>query len=112
MSVVTRYIEVHTKGGTDVIDLTRGIKTELKTTRLNQGTVTVFVSGSTAGLTTVEYEPGLIKDLKHFFEKIAPENERYAHEETWHDGNGHSHIRASFLGPSITLPFIDRKSVV
>ena len=69
----------------------------------------VFVPGSTAGLTTIEYEPGLKKDFSLLMEKIIPKNARYFHEETWNDGNGHSHIRASLLGPSLTLPFGDGK---
>jgi secondary thiamine-phosphate synthase enzyme len=78
--------------------------------RITSGVATVFVLGSTAGVTTTEYEPGLVNhDLKAAFEGIAPENARYQHEETWHDDNGHSHVRASLLGPSLTLPVIDRK---
>ena len=78
--------------------------------RIREGLVTVFVVGSTAGITTTEFEPGLVNhDLKAAFEHLAPEDTRYRHEETWHDDNGHSHVRASILGPSLTLPLVDRK---
>jgi secondary thiamine-phosphate synthase enzyme len=112
MAVVTRKIHVRTKGDSDILDLTNDLETELGKTKLKDGTVTAFVPGSTAGLTTVEYEPGLVKDLKRFFERIAPQGERYAHEETWHDGNGHSHVRASFLGPSLSVPFTNGKLIL
>jgi secondary thiamine-phosphate synthase enzyme len=75
-------------------------------TGLVNGTVTVFNVGSTAGITTIEYEPGLVKhDINAAFEKIAPQAGRYEHEETWHDDNGHAHVRASMLGPSLVVPF-------
>jgi len=80
--------------------------TELKT---KEGQVTVFISGSTAGLTTVEYEPGLIQDLKEFYDSIIPQDKTYHHNEKWHDGNGHSHVRASLLKPSLSIPFKDSK---
>src|SRR5262249_29477810 len=76
---------------------------------LVEGQALVFVSGSTAALTTVEYEPGLVRDLPAMFERIAPQGARYHHEDTWHDGNGHSHCRASLLGPSLVIPFADGK---
>jgi secondary thiamine-phosphate synthase enzyme len=75
--------------------------------QFREGQALVFVSGSTAALTTIEYEPGLLKDLPAAFERIAPKGLRYFHEDTWHDGNGHSHVRASLLGPSLTVPFRD-----
>lgn len=77
---------------------------------MTNGVATLFAIGSTAGLTTTEFEPGLVKhDLKAFFDKIAPEDAYYSHEETWHDDNGHSHVRASLLGPSLTVPFVQRR---
>ena len=72
---------------------------------VDEGSVLLFVSGSTAGLTTVEYEPGLLRDVPAFFERIIPQDAHYHHEDTWHDGNGHSHVRASLLGPSLVVPF-------
>ena len=77
----------------------------VRKSKIKNGIVTIFVPGSTGGLTTVEYEPGLIKDLKEILEKLFPYKARYAHNATWGDGNGSSHVRASFLGPSITVPF-------
>ena len=104
--VITKKIKLNTKGNTDIIDITNQVTGILSKTTLNNGVVTVFVSGSTGALSTVEYEPGLVQDLKEMFEKIAPENQRYEHEETWHDDNGHSHVRASLLGPSLVVPVV------
>ena len=79
---------------------------------MNAGTITFFIPGSTAGLTTIEYEPGLLKDIPETFEKIAPQNARYAHNDTWHDGNGASHVRAALQGPSLVVPFADGKMLL
>ncbi len=107
MAVETHRIEVKTRGDNQVLDLTPELSTVLQRAKIADGTATLFVIGSTAGLTTTEYEPGLVNhDLKAFFEKIAPEDGRYVHEETWHDDNGHSHVRASLLGPSLTVPIV------
>lgn len=106
MKVISKYILLKSKGNCDIIDITPQVDKALSETDMEDGTVTVFVQGSTAGLTTVEYESGLIKDLKDLFERIAPSNVSYAHDSTWGDGNGHAHIRASALGASLTVPFI------
>ncbi len=105
VKVVSKYISLKSKGRCDIIDITPQVNKALSETEMQDGTVTVFVQGSTAGLTTVEYERGLIKDLEDLFERIAPSNISYAHNGTWGDGNGHSHIRASALGASLTVPF-------
>jgi secondary thiamine-phosphate synthase enzyme len=105
--VATRNLRVHTQGDGDVLDVTRAIQERISDTGLKRGTVTIFVQGSTAALTTVEYEPGLISDLRNLFERIAPSNLNYQHDERWHDNNGHSHVRAALLGPSLTVPFND-----
>ena len=105
MGVKTSYINISTKGHGDIIDISKSVEREAQKSNFTSGIVCVFVSGSTAGLTTVEYEPGLVKDIKSLFDRIAPEDIPYYHEETWHDGNGHSHARASLLGPSLTVPF-------
>jgi secondary thiamine-phosphate synthase enzyme len=105
--VKTDTIRVQTRGHTDVLDITGEVKRCIKASGLNAGQATVFVTGSTAGLTTVEFEPGLVKDLKEVFEKIAPEAAKYHHHATWGDDNGNSHVRAALLGPSITVPFVD-----
>ncbi len=105
MQIITRTIHKNTKGEGDLLDITPDIEHELKTSRLSEGTMTVFVVGSTAAVTTFEYEPGLIQDMEEFYEKIAPRKHAYAHNETWHDGNGFSHVRAAIQGPSLAIPF-------
>lgn len=108
MAVVSKKIKLNTRGDTDIINITEEVIEKLKDSRLSNGTVTVFVSGSTGALTTVEYEPGLIKDLNRLFEEIAPKRKEYAHNQTWGDGNGYAHVRASLLGPSLTIPFVNK----
>ena len=106
--VRTKTIKIKTKGNCDVVNITEQVSEAVAKSDMRAGTVTVFNVGSTAGITTTEYEPGLVNyDIKAAFEKIAPENARYEHEETWHDDNGHAHIRASLLGPSMNVPVID-----
>jgi secondary thiamine-phosphate synthase enzyme len=107
MHIITDSIRVSTKGNTDIIDITDHISHIVAKHKLRNGNITVFVSGSTAGITTVEYEPGLLKDLPEAFEKIAPASKRYHHDDTWGDGNGHAHVRSSLLGCSLTVPFSD-----
>jgi secondary thiamine-phosphate synthase enzyme len=105
--VKTREIKIKTKGNCDVVNLTETVIEALAGSGIKDGTVTIFNIGSTAGITTTEYEPGLVNyDIAATFEKIAPENARYEHEETWHDDNGHSHVRASLLGPSLSVPIV------
>lgn len=105
MPVATRYLALESDGNCDIQDITEDVRRELHATGLTNGTVTVFVPGATGGITTVEFEGGLVKDLREMFESIAPEGRRYHHDQRWHDGNGHSHVRASLLGPSLTVPF-------
>ena len=105
MAIATDTLTVSSKGETDIVDLTAKVQDVVKRHGFREGQALVFVSGSTAGLTTLEYEPGLLQDLPAAFERLAPRGLRYAHEDTWHDGNGHSHVRASLLGPSLTVPF-------
>jgi len=108
--VKTSKIQVKTKGNCDVVNITEQVGEVVAESGLVEGTVTVFNVGSTAGITTTEYEPGLVNyDIKAAFEKIAPEGGRYEHEETWHDDNGHSHVRASLLGPSLCVPVVGGK---
>lgn len=104
-AIVTRELNFKTKGVDDILDITPKINEVLLKTGLKKGVVTVFVQGSTGAVTTVEYEPGLIKDLPDFYEKIIPRSKHYAHDETWGDANGYAHIRASLQGPSINIPF-------
>ena len=108
MAVESHHIEVSTHGNNHVVNVTDQVARCVAGGRIHNGTTTVFVIGSTAGVTTTEFEPGLVKrDLKTAFEGIAPEDGTYLHEQTWHDDNGHAHVRASLLGPSLTVPVID-----
>jgi len=106
--VKTEQIQVKTKGNTHVVDITGQVSEAVAGSGLAAGVVTLFHVGSTGALTTTEYEPGLVNhDLKAAFERIAPEDGQYEHEQTWNDDNGHSHVRASLLGPSLSVPFVD-----
>jgi secondary thiamine-phosphate synthase enzyme len=102
-------LSIETHGDSDMIDLTDRLALLLQKQKLKTGSMLLFVPGSTAGVTTIEYEPGLKKDFTLLMDKVIPKNARYYHEETWNDGNGHSHIRASLLGPSLTIPFGEGK---
>jgi len=105
MSVITKVITVSSNGESDMIDITRQTDESIKASGLLDGIVTIFVSGSTASITTIEYELGLKKDFPKMLARIAPSEIEYEHDNTWHDGNGHSHVRASLIGPSLTVPF-------
>ncbi len=107
MAIVTDSISVATRGNSQMLDLTAEVQASLARHRFREGQALVFVIGSTAALTTVEFEPGLQQDLPAALERLAPRGIRYAHEQTWHDDNGHSHVRASLLGPSLVVPFRD-----
>lgn len=100
-------ISFKSRGNADVIDITKSVEDAVKDTDLRDGITTVFVPGATGAVTTIEYEPGLVEDIKTAFERLMPENIGYKHDLRWGDGNGHSHIRASFLGPSLTVPFLN-----
>ncbi|MEM2106325.1 MAG: secondary thiamine-phosphate synthase enzyme YjbQ [Candidatus Bathyarchaeia archaeon] len=109
MVVVTRRISVETKGEVDMIDLTDSVENAVGDSGLRNGIVTVFIPGSTGALTTIEYESGLLRDFPAALERLFPKGIGYEHERRWHDGNGHSHVRASMLGPSLTVPFINSR---
>lgn len=109
MEIITTSINIETKGNNDIIDITDDIQSIINQYNFVEGNALIFVAGSTAGVTTIEYEPGLRKDYPDFFEKIIPQNIRYHHDDTWHDGNGYAHIRASLQGASLIVPFKDRK---
>ena len=109
MTVKTKQISLHTRGEGDILDITNKVAEVVAESKLENGIVTVFVPGSTGALTTIEYEPGLLEDLPNMLERIAPRNIVYEHEKRWHDGNGHSHVRASLIGPSLTVPFVNRR---
>jgi len=105
MPVATGSIKISTKGNDDVVDITSKVAEIVSSSKIKSGLVNVFVSGSTASVTTIEYEPGLVRDVKVLGERLAPSDEDYSHNDTWGDGNGHSHIKASVIGPSLTVPF-------
>jgi secondary thiamine-phosphate synthase enzyme len=105
MEVITNRISVSTRGNSEVCDITEDVAGVLTGTGLREGLVTVFVTGSTASITTTEFEPGLRKDIPDALERIAPHGTRYHHDDTWHDGNGFSHVRAAIMGPSLSIPF-------
>ena len=105
MTVVSKSIQIRSKGENDMIDLTDQISEFVGNSGISNGTVTIFVSGSTGSITTIEFEPGLIKDFPEMLNRIAPKDLDYGHEQMWHDGNGHSHVKASLMGPSLTVPF-------
>jgi len=108
MTTKTEHITMETAGGVQIIDITREVGTLLERSDLQEGLATVFVPGSTATVTTIEYEPGLVADMTKALDRIAPKDTRYEHDQRWHDGNGHSHIRASFLKPSVAIPFSNK----
>ena len=105
MSVVTKELHFDTKGEVDIRDITENVNRALRESEIEDGIVTIFVPGATGAVTTIEYEPGLLQDLPAALERLFPKGIEYEHEYRWHDGNGHSHVRASFLGPSLTVPF-------
>lgn len=105
MKVLTEQVSFSTRGNVDIIDITSDVSRLVENSGLERGIVTVFVHGSTAAVTTIEYESGLVEDLKQALERVAPRGIEYRHNLRWGDGNGHSHIRASLLGPSLTVPF-------
>ncbi len=107
--VVSKSIKLKSRGETDVIDITDKVSEHVERSKVKDGIVTIFVPGSTAGLTTIEFESGLIRDTRQAFEVIAPRNGEYHHNLRWHDGNGFSHVRAAILGPSLSVPFSNKR---
>ncbi|MDF1557542.1 MAG: secondary thiamine-phosphate synthase enzyme YjbQ [ANME-2 cluster archaeon] len=107
MKIINEHITFETKGNSDIIDITHQVQQKVSSSRLHNGSVLVFVSGATGSVTTIEYEPGLISDMQDALERLAPRGLEYDHNLKWGDGNGHSHVRASMLGPSLVVPFID-----
>lgn len=107
LTISTESIKIQSKGENDMIDLTEKISDVVTKSGIANGSIIIFVSGSTGSITTIEFEPGLIQDFPEMLKRVAPKNLDYGHERMWHDGNGHSHVKASLLGPSLTIPFID-----
>ena len=110
--VVTTNISLQTEGECDIIDITSQIEQHLAETDINNGTVTLFVAGSTAGLSTIEFESGLVSDFQSMWERNVPKFITYNHDRRWGDGNGHSHVRASLLGASLVVPFSDKRLIL
>ena len=107
MTVINEKFTVHTKGNTQIINITRRVQNAVYLHNLQNAVVHVYVAGSTVSITNIEYEPGLLKDLPEALEKIAPSEAEYHHDETWHDGNGYAHVRASIVGNSTMIPLMD-----
>lgn len=105
-------LEIQTKGENDIVDITEKISELVLKSGITAGSVLIFVPGATGALSTIEYEPGLLKDFPDFMEKIIPEKKHYCHNETWHDYNGHAHLRATLLGPSLTVPVGKQKLIL
>ena len=108
MAAKSHEFQIESQGNNHVLNITEQVAQCVLRSEITTGIATAFVIGSTAGITTTEYEPGLVnRDLEVAFEGLAPENATYLHEQTWHDDNGHAHVRASILGPSLTVPVVD-----
>ena len=105
MEIINQRITLKTKGSGDLVNITDEISELLQKSKLTEGNVTVFNIGSTAAITTFEFEPGMIKDMQELYEKIVPSSQHYHHDDTWGDANGFSHLRAALQGPSLTIPF-------
>ena len=112
MKIINEKIVLNTKGNPDLIDITAKVDDILTSSGLKKGSITVFVVGSTAALTTFEYEPGLVSDMRELYDKLIPQNKHYKHDETWGDANGFSHLRAALQGSSLTIPFENAKPML
>ncbi len=107
MAVHTFHLKVHTAGHAEMADITGAAERAVQDSGLRAGILTLFIPGATAALTTIEYEEGALKDFRRLFDELAAPDRDYAHNARWGDGNGHSHVRAALLGPSLTIPFVD-----
>ena len=107
MKIINTQLKVSTTGAGDLVNLTDEIAAAVRGTKLTNGSVTVFNIGSTAAITTFEYEPGMIRDMQDLYEKLVPQSKHYHHDDTWGDANGFSHLRAALQGPSLTVPLVD-----
>ena len=110
--VITRKISLQTKGECDIIDITPQVEQQITETEISNGTVTAFIAGSTAGITTIEFESGVLADFQSLWERIVPKNIPYHHDSRWGDGNGYSHVRASLLGASLVIPFSNKRLIL
>jgi secondary thiamine-phosphate synthase enzyme len=112
MQVKLNQIFLSTRGNTDIIDVTQQVIELIQTSSIRNGLVTIFSPSSTSGVTTIEFEPGVLQDLRHRFDELVPSEIEYQHNEAWHDGNGHSHVRAALLKASLTIPLADGRMVL
>ncbi len=110
--VITKKISLQTRGECDIVDITPQVEQQIAETEINSGIVTVFVAGSTAGITTIEFESGVLADLQAMWERIVPRDIPYHHDRRWGDGNGFSHVRASLLGASLVVPFNSQRLIL
>lgn len=111
MEIITEQFNTSTKGSNDIIDITGNIESFVNNKNLSEGQLLVFINGATAAISTMEYEPGLLKDIPIALERIAPMDDRYHHNDTWHDGNGYAHVRSTLMSPMIILPVLKGKLV-
>lgn len=110
--IITKRISLESQGYGDIIDITPQVQKEVGGANVSEGTATLFITGSTAGITTIEFEPGLVADFKAMWERLIPQDINYEHNKAWGDGNGHSHVRASLLGASLVIPISGKKLVL
>jgi secondary thiamine-phosphate synthase enzyme len=110
--VESRRIGIKTNGNSEIVDVTGQVAREIDNSSVESGIATVFAVGSTAGITTIEYESGLLADFKTAWDRLVPANIDYQHNRAWGDGNGHSHVRASLLSPSLTVPFVSKRMLL
>ncbi len=109
MPVITASISLSTRGNADIHDITEQVRQLVTQSKLKNGVATLFCPSSTSALTTIEYEPGCLSDLRRLFDEIIPPNRTYQHDQAWGDGNGHSHVRAALLGASLSVPFVESR---
>jgi secondary thiamine-phosphate synthase enzyme len=112
MTTRSKTVHISTKGNCDIIDITSEIAKEIRNSTISSGIATIFVTGSTAGITTIEYESGVLQDYKDMWERNMPSNIAYKHDQRWGDGNGYSHVRSSVQGPSLVVPFSNKKMML
>jgi secondary thiamine-phosphate synthase enzyme len=109
MTVSTHTLSLKTRGDADIHDITDQVADAVRASKVQNGTVTVFCPSSTSGVTTIEYESGALSDLRRLFDEIVPPSREYAHNARWRDGNGHAHVRAALLGPSLSVPIVKER---
>jgi secondary thiamine-phosphate synthase enzyme len=112
IKIINAYLSFRTSGDTDIIDITHQVSNKVTGSGINDGQVLLFLPGSTAAITTIEYESGVVQDLKEAIERLVPEGIFYRHDARWGDGNGYAHVRAALLGPSLTVPLINGRLVL